>query len=107
MRRNRYWKVLFIPLGIAAMAMVGFVISGLWNALVPEIFGLHTISFWQALGLLVLSRILFGRFGGGGRGGHGRWNWKGMTPEERQRFCRGMGPGRPEADAPQEAGEAS
>ena len=96
MRRSKYWKVLFIPLAIAAVGIVGLVISNLWNALMPAIFGLHTISFWQALGLLVLSRILFGRFGDGvGRGGKVRRNWKGMTPEERQRFCRGMDPRRP------------
>lgn len=91
MRRNKFWKVLFIPMVIAGVGLVGLAISALWNTLMPEIFGLHQISFWQALGLLVLSRILFGRFGGGsGRGGPGRWNWKGMTPEDRQRFCRGM-----------------
>ena len=96
MKRSKYWKVLFIPFAIMAVGIVGFVISGLWNVLMPQIFGLHTISFWQALGLLVLSRILFGRLGGGGgRGGKGRWNWKGMTPEERQRFCRGMEPRQP------------
>ena len=93
MKRSKYWKVLFVPLAIAAVGIVGLVISNLWNALMPAIFGLHTISFWQSLGLLVLSRILFGRFGGGGgRGGKVRRNWKGMTPEERQRFCRGMDP---------------
>jgi hypothetical protein len=47
----------------------GVVVQWLWNWLVPDIFGLRTISVWEALGLLALSRILFGSFGGG-RGRH-------------------------------------
>ena len=57
--------------GIAlAMAFAAFILIGgvvvqwLWNWLLPEIFGLPRITFWQALGLLALSRILFGGFGG-------------------------------------------
>jgi hypothetical protein len=55
--------VLFIVLG-------GIVVQWLWNWLVPDIFGLRPIRFWEALGLLALSRILFGGFGRGG--GHHR-----------------------------------
>ena len=51
--------VLFIPLG-------GLVVQWLWNWLLPDLFGLRQITFWQALGLLALCRILFGSFGGGG-----------------------------------------
>ena len=54
--------VLFILLG-------GVVVQWLWNWLLPEIFGIRQITFWQALGLLALCRILFGGFGRGG-GGH-------------------------------------
>jgi len=36
----------------------------LWNALMPEIFGLPTINFWQAIGLSLLSASLFGRSAG-------------------------------------------
>jgi hypothetical protein len=64
----------------------------------PAIFGLPAISFWQALGLLVLSRVLFGGFGGWGRGMHkSRFarGWKDLTPEERQRFSHAMEPCRP------------
>lgn len=71
--------------------MFGYVIMSLWNAVLPAVAGLHAISFLQALGLLVLSRILFG--GQRGRGYHGRhWRarmherWQQMTPEERERF---------------------
>ena len=86
-------------MGILAIGIFGFVVMNLWNWLAPPVFGLHTITFWQALGVLILSRILFGGFNG--RPGPGR-HWRGrlnerlqqMTPEERERFCHGMsGPG--------------
>jgi hypothetical protein len=48
----------------------GFVVQWLWNWLMPDIFGLRTINWWEAFGLLALSRILFGGFGRGG-GSHG------------------------------------
>jgi len=61
-----------MPLGLVAMAAVfGVAVMFLWNALIPTIFGLTVINFWQALGLLVLARILFGGFGH--RGMMGRW----------------------------------
>ena len=44
----------------------GVVVQWLWNWLLPDIFGLRTITWWEALGLLALSRILFGGFGRGG-----------------------------------------
>ena len=54
--------VIFIRIG-------GEVVMHLWNWLAPALFGLRLITFWQALGLLALCRILFGGFGLGG-GGH-------------------------------------
>src|SRR4029077_9469013 len=66
----------------------------LWNALVPNLFAGPAIQFWQAVGLLVLSRILFGGFRG--RGGHGwrhrgwRGQWGRMSPEERERVREGL-----------------
>ena len=47
------------------ITLCGFVIMWLWNWLMPEIFGLTTLTFWQSLGLLALSKILIG---GGGFG---------------------------------------
>jgi hypothetical protein len=76
---------------------MGLVTFGLWNLLMPAILGLPAISFWQALGLLLLSRLLFGRFGGWGRRLHkARFvrGWTDLTPDERQRFRQAMGPGR-------------
>ncbi|MDQ2843286.1 MAG: hypothetical protein M3Y72_20065 [Acidobacteriota bacterium] len=67
----------------------------LWNVLMPGIFNVRTISFWQALGLLLLSKILFGGFRPS-VGGGGRWRrrmierWEQMTPEEREKFKQGM-----------------
>jgi len=72
------------------IAIGGQVVALLWNWLTPTLFGWKEITFWQALGLLALCRILFGGFGGGGRRHRSRWHgggrWGHMTPEERQRF---------------------
>ena len=84
--------VVFAAVGVAA---VGGVVMGLWNWLTPTLFGWHEISFAQALGLLVLGRVLFGGFRGG-PGWHGGWRqrmaerWANMTPEEREKFRAGM-----------------
>jgi hypothetical protein len=75
----------FILLGVVAVAGLGEVVHQLWNHLMPGIFGLGAIGYWQALGLLVLGRLLFGGFGRRGGGRLGR-----MTPEERERFRMGM-----------------
>jgi hypothetical protein len=80
---------------LLAAIVAGFVVMALWNRLMPQLFGWHLISFWQALGLLVLARILFGGFRGR-PGAHFHWRqrmmerWEKMTPEERQKFREGM-----------------
>jgi hypothetical protein len=109
MRSNRFLKVAKIALfGILAVAAVTFVVMGLWNMLAPAIFALPAITFWQALGLLVLSKILFGGFRPSPGGP--RWRrrlkdrWEQMTPEEREKFKQGMRRGcgfRPDAEMPQ------
>lgn len=92
MKRFRILKVLkILTFAVLAIAVSGLVVMSLWNAVLPAVTGLHAITFLQALGLLVLSRILFGGFWGRG---HGGWHWRGrmharwqeMTPEERERF---------------------
>ncbi|GGA59242.1 hypothetical protein GCM10011507_08280 [Edaphobacter acidisoli] len=95
MRQNKFLKVVKILLFVVVAATVlGFVVKELWNALLPAIFGWHMITFWQALGLLVLSKILFGGFHR--HGGRGGWRhrmkerWEQMTPEEREQFRKGM-----------------
>ncbi len=100
-------KIVFFVL-LVALA-VSFVVMSLWNWLMPTLFGLRMISFWQALGLLVLSKILLGGFRGR-PGGTMHWRrrmmerWEQMTPEEREKFRQGMrgrcGPFEPPAAAP-------
>src|ERR1700694_648685 len=92
MKRNWMVRALKMALFIAlACAGLGYIVMLLWNWLMPEISGWRAISFWQALGLLLLSKILFGGFRGGW--GHGRrWRkgmrerWEQMTPEQREEF---------------------
>jgi len=97
MRGKRIAKIAFIalPLFVLAFALFGYVVMSLWNWLTPALFGWKVITFWQALGLVVLCKILFGGFRGG-RGGHMHWRrrmmdrWEQMTPEEREAFRKGM-----------------
>jgi len=83
-------------LGIAAfIAIGGELVMHLWNWLLPPLFGWPLITFWQAVGILALCRILFGGFGrhGSGRSKFRRRmaeRWERMTPEERERFRQGM-----------------
>ncbi|WP_187632065.1 MULTISPECIES: hypothetical protein [Hymenobacter] len=93
-------KITFFILLFVALA--GYVTMHLWNWLLPALFNLPLIGFWQALGLLVLSRILFGGWGRGGKGHKGwarhRRQWKhkmesrmaGLTPEEQEKFRQKM-----------------
>jgi len=95
MKSYRLWKVLkIVVLVLVAIIVFGFVTMQLWNWLMPAIFGLRAITFAQALGLLVLSKILFGGFHrhGGGRGWrrHMEERFAQMSPEERERFRAGM-----------------
>jgi hypothetical protein len=89
--RKRWY--LFIPLILIALVGFGFITMWLWNSLMPVLFHLPEITFWQTVGLLILSRILLGSFGGhhgGHRHHHCRKNmhekWEKMTPEEREQF---------------------
>jgi len=99
MEHRKFWFVKGVKIFFfMVFAIIGsaFAVMLLWNWLIPVIFGLAVINFWQALGLLTLSKILFG-FGGkrGGWGGHkrsGHWKsrmrdkWKDMNEEERAAF---------------------
>ena len=72
---------------VAFLVLVGAVVMWLWNALVPALFHGPVLMYWQAVGLLVLTRILVGGLRGH-RGGHWarhrlRERWEQMTPEER------------------------
>jgi hypothetical protein len=101
---RRKW-IFFVPAALAGITLFIFVggkiVELLWNWLLPPLFGWPAITFWQALGVLVLCRILFGGFGGhrGSRPGSTLRHrmadrvadrmadrWQQMTPEERERF---------------------
>lgn len=84
-RRARKLLVL-LPIGALAIAIFGFGVMSLWNWLVPALFGGKLITFWQALGMLVLSRILVGGFSRP-RVVH---KWEQLTPEEREKFRSAM-----------------
>ena len=92
-RMARFVGIAVLALGAAAL--LGALVMVLWNMVVPALFaGAHPIDYPHALGLLVLSRILFGGLHRHG-GWHGRRHfakWQAMTPEEREKFMR-CGPG--------------
>ena len=84
----------FALLAAVFVALAGGVVMLLWNWLIPSITGWRVITFWEALGLFILAKILFGGF----RGHHGRWHWRRrmharwerMSPEEREKFREAM-----------------
>lgn len=84
--------LVFIPLfGLVFIVVFGGCVMLLWNWLMPELFGMSSIGFWQAAGLLILCKILFG--GLCGNHNHHRCHhhdnklrerWEKMTAEERE-----------------------
>jgi hypothetical protein len=72
-RRHWFWMAPVAVLGIALVIFIGGeIVKQLWNWLMPPIFGLREVTFWQAFGLLALCRVLFGGFGRHGAGRYGR-----------------------------------
>jgi hypothetical protein len=74
-----FWRCLgFGVLGVlgfgALLILAGFVIMWLWNWLAPAIFHLGTITYWQAVGLAILGRLLFGGCGHGHARGMHKWH---------------------------------
>ena len=86
--------LLFVPLMIGLIFAIGGVVMVLWNAILPDLLGVKLIGYWQAMGLLVLCKILFGGFGSGGSGKNRfgkrrafmRRKLATMNPEEREKF---------------------
>ena len=90
-RKFIYLAPLLLAGFLGFIAFGGFLVQQLWNWLLPALFGWPALTFWQALGLLALCRILFGgismRGGRGSRGPRfGRRRWHGISPEERDRL---------------------
>jgi len=124
---KRFWMKRiagFIVLAILGVVVFSSIVMLLWNALLPSLFHFPVITFPQALGLLILTKILFGGFRGGGPKNHWKdkmkQRWMNMTPEERENLqqrwgkrCQGpfgqrgpFGPGGPfssEKDTPAES----
>jgi len=93
----RPWWIYKIGKGIliaaVAAAVLGFAVMLLWNALIPDLFHGPVLTFWEAVGLLVLSHILFrgwGRHSFGRHHSHWRKRFEeklaSMTPEQREQF---------------------
>jgi hypothetical protein len=85
--------VMIVAFVVAVGALLSFIVMTLWNMILPAaVTGINPINFWQALGLLILSKILFSGFHGGWK--HKRQQWKDkmnqklqhMTPEQREAF---------------------
>jgi hypothetical protein len=84
----------FAVIAVVVVLLVGLIVMRLWNWLMPALFGWHVITFWQALGILILSKILFGGFRRPGPPGFVRHRmmerWAQMTPEEREKWRHSM-----------------
>lgn len=86
----------FIALAAVVTLVLGGIVLLLWNAVVPEVFGAPTLTYWQAVALLLLTQILFRGIGRWHASHHpgvrDRWKHKleeklaAMTPEEREQF---------------------
>lgn len=106
--KRRFWlgkAVMILVFCTAFVMLFSFIVMSLWNGILPDVLGVKQITFWQALGILVLSKILFSGFGGFHHKKEQFRNrfrqrmldkWEKMTPEEKQRFkdewktrCRG------------------
>jgi heme A synthase len=94
---KKYWikkKAVILVWVLLAILVFGAAVMGLWNAILPQVVsGVKPISFLQALGILLLSKILFGGFRGGWGGRHKRGRWMemkekfaNMTPEEKEKW---------------------
>ena len=85
MKNDRIVRAVEITV-VLVIIVAGFApsVQHLWNWLMPSIFGLRLITFWEALGLLGLSWLLFGGFRGWGILTTGRREDRDrLTPEQR------------------------
>jgi hypothetical protein len=89
-KHKKGWICLFLCPPLIFLG-VTWIVMALWNCLLPEILGVKTVTFWQAMGILVLSKILFGGF----HFGKGMRDFKerkmrekmmNLSPEEREKF---------------------
>ncbi len=92
---KRFWfrkGLIFFVFLIVGVLLFSFIVMNLWNAILPAVLHVSTITFGQAFGILALSKILFGGFRGGWRGRYGgrmhgmQQKLAAMSPEEREKF---------------------
>lgn len=90
MKRNWIKKIpLFILFGGGLFLLASGIFMLLWNAILPAVLHTGTVTLWQAGGILVLAKMLFGGFK---RAGNGHWRrkmfyrWNNMTPEEKEKL---------------------
>jgi len=90
---KKFWIIKVIFIAAIAVTAFGFAVMMLWNALIPDLFHGPVLTFPQAIGLLVLSKILLKGFGWrGNRWKHNQWRERmqqkmnEMSPEEREKF---------------------
>ncbi|SHG75895.1 hypothetical protein [Flagellimonas flava] len=69
---------------IGLVLLAGYVMMLLWNWLMPDLFGLTTIGYWQALGIMLLAKIIFGF----GNHSSKKSNYKSKKRHSSDRFCR-------------------
>lgn len=84
--RNKFKFLFFVPI----IALLSLVVMLLWNAILPGLLHVNSINYWQAAGLLILCKILFGGFSAGKMGMRGgppamRDKFMSMTAEEREK----------------------
>ncbi len=75
------WILGGVSLAIFMAFVFGAVVMLLWNRLMPDIFGLKTITYWQAWGLVLLAHLLFK----GGHSGHGHKSRRDWAHDEHWR----------------------
>lgn len=95
---KKFWfkrGIMFFLFFVVAVVLFGAIVMGLWNAILPDVIGVKTITFLQALGILLLSKILFSSVGRRGQWHGGRREqWKKrmqeklatMSPEDKEKF---------------------
>jgi hypothetical protein len=92
MSKFRKWMIIAPFVFIGAVILFGWIVMLLWNAILVPVLQVGALSFWQATGLLVLTRILFGSMGGRGCKGRGgssagfKQKWMHMSDDEKIKF---------------------
>ncbi|OIQ15799.1 MAG: hypothetical protein BM557_10890 [Flavobacterium sp. MedPE-SWcel] len=77
--------MLFVPLIIGLIFGISALVMWLWNAILPDLIGVNEVGYWQAMGLLLLSKILFGGLGSGNKFKSEK------SSKKKYSMCRGVG----------------